>query len=108
MSDGATWTLNGSQNVSFTTTVAGTYTFTIDYSGMSSNNAPSCTVDFPVSYTVNFGVSPAAAADAPTNNLSISDGAYVASGTSITFTKAAENTGYTWDHWMLSPGTTVT
>lgn len=99
MSDGDTWTLDGGNDVSFTTTIAGTYTFTINYSGMSSNSAPSCTLDFPTSYTVNFDVTPAGAADAPTNNLSISDGAYVASGTSITFTKQSANTGYTWSHW---------
>ena len=61
---------------------------------------PVLTVTFPTTYTVNFGVSPAGAADAPTNDLSISNGASVLSGTEITFTKdATPNTGYTWSHW---------
>ena len=102
VADGATTTLNGSNNVTFTTTVAGTYTFTIDYSSAT----PTAKVDFPVSYTVNFGVSPTGAASAPTNDKSVSDGGLVLSGTSVTFTHASANTGYTWSHWEKNSATT--
>ena len=85
---------DGKQNCGITADLAGTYTFTLNLSTM----AVSAT--YPEAYTVNFGVSPAAAADAPTNSLSISSGSLVLSGTSITFTKdPTPNPGYTWSHW---------
>ena len=80
-----------------TANVTGPYTFEVSATNASN---PKIKVTFPVSYTVNFGVSPAAAADAPTNSLSISSGSLVLSGTSITFTKdPTPNGGYTWSHW---------
>ena len=80
-----------------TANVTGPYTFEVSATNASN---PKIKVTFPVSYTVNFGVSPAAAADAPTNSLSISSGSLVLSGTSITFTKdPTPNPGYTWSRW---------
>ena len=80
-----------------TANVTGPYTFEVSATNASN---PKIKVTFPVSYTVNFGVSPAAAADAPTNSASISSGSLVLSGTNITFTKdPTPNTGYTWSHW---------
>ncbi|MBP5477155.1 MAG: InlB B-repeat-containing protein [Paludibacteraceae bacterium] len=106
MSDGDTWTLNGSSDVSFTTTIAGTYTFTIDYSGMNSNSAPSCTVDFPVSYTLTYDIG-----TVPGNDGSIScataSGSYVPSGNTVTLTGPAAKTGYTWKGWFTNAAGTT-
>ena len=108
MSDGDTWTLNGSSDVSFTTTVAGTYTFTIDYSGMSSNSAPSCTVDFPVSYTLTYSIGSVAGNNGSiSTSPSTSSGSKVLSGNTVTLTGPAAKTGYTWKGWYTNPGGTT-
>ena len=87
---------NDANVMKITPNVTGSYTFEV-----SSTNAanPQIKVTFPTSYAVNFGVSPAGAASAPTNDKSISDGGLVLNGTNVTFTHAAANPGYTWSHW---------
>ncbi|MBQ9338799.1 MAG: InlB B-repeat-containing protein [Paludibacteraceae bacterium] len=85
------------KNIQIRANVAGDYEIKVDYTTPAS---PKVSVTFPTSYTVNYGVSPAGAADAPTNDKSLSNGALVLSGTSVTFTKdATPNPGYTWGHW---------
>lgn len=83
-------------NIQLCANVAGTYEVKVDYTTPAS---PKITVTFPTSYTVNFGVSPTGAADAPTNDKSVSNGGLVLSGTSVTFTHGDAKTGYTWSHW---------
>ena len=85
------WTLNGSNDVKFTTTAAGPYTFIYNTSNKSIK------VQYPTAYTVTFSRTPTAAADAPTS--SISSGAYVLANTSLTFTAKTAKTGYTWKGW---------
>ena len=85
------WTLNGSNDVKFTTTAAGPYTFIYNTSNKSIE------VQYPTAYTVTFSRTPTAAADAPTS--SISSGAYVLANTSLTFTAKNAKTGYTWKGW---------
>ncbi len=84
------------KNIQIRANVAGPYEVKVDYTTPAS---PKVTVTFPTSYTVTYSVSPAAAADAITTSPSVSSGGLVASGTSVTFTHAAANTGYTWSHW---------
>ena len=85
------WILNGSNDVKFTTTAAGPYTFIYNTSDKSIK------VQYPTAYTVTFSHTPTAAADAPTS--SISSGAYVLANTSLTFTAKDAKTGYTWKGW---------
>ena len=85
------WTLNGSNDVKFTTTAAGPYTFIYNTSNKSIK------VQYPTAYTVTFSRTPTAAADAPTS--SISSGAYVLANTPLTFTAKTAKTGYTWKGW---------
>ena len=87
------WTLNGSNDVKFTTTAAGSYTFIYNTSNKSIK------VQYPTAYTVTYSLVPTAAANAPTTSPSISSGAYVLANTSVTFTAKAANTGYTWKGW---------
>ena len=69
-----------------------------------SNNSKDYVADFTIAPKVTFSASPAGAASAPTNNAGISSGDAVTSGTSITFTHATANTGYTWSHWEDGAG----
>lgn len=85
------WTLNGSNDVKFTTTAAGSYTFIYNTTNKSIK------VQYPTAYTVTFSRTPTAAADAPTS--SINSGDYVLANTSVTFNAIAANTGYTWKGW---------
>ena len=87
------WTLNGSKDVLFTTTAAGSYTFIYNTSNKSIK------VLYPTAYTVTYSRVPTAAANAPTTSPSISSGAYVLDKTSVTFNAKAANTGYTWKGW---------
>ncbi len=100
MSDGDTWTLDGGSNVSFTTTVAGTYTFTIDYSDMSSNGAPSCTLDFPTTYTLTYGFGTIVGTNGTiASSPSTASGTLLISGTTVTLTAPNAKTGYSWKGW---------
>ena len=87
------WTLNGSNDVKFTTTAAGPYTFIYNTSNKSIK------VQYPTAYTVTYSRVPTSAANAPTTEPSFSSGDYVLANTSVTFTAQAANTGYTWKGW---------
>ena len=93
ITNNTSWTLNGSNDVLFTTTAAGSYTFIYNTSNKSIK------VQYPTAYTVTYSRVPTAAANAPTTSPSISSGAYVLANTSVTFTAKAANTGYTWKGW---------
>ena len=69
------------------------YTFTWD------DTNKKLSVTYPTSYTVTYSQTPAAAANAPTTNPSVTSSKKVASGTSVTFTAQTEKTGYTWKGW---------
>ncbi len=86
---------NNGNNLKFTPTVVGTYTFKVDYSG----TYPEVTITYPTSYTVNYGVSPSGAANAVTTSPSVTSGGRVLTGTSVTFTHQVAKTGYIWSGW---------
>ena len=100
------WTLNGSNDVKFTTTSAGTYTFTYNCSNASFK------VVYPTSYEVtlktksfyNEGASSAVDSNGGTvsavdnNSAAVTDGTKVQSGSTVTFT-ASPKTGYTFEGW---------
>ena len=87
------WTLNGSNDVKFTTTAAGSYTFIYNTSNKSIK------VQYPTAYTVTYSRVPTAAANAPTTSSSINSGDYVLANTSVTFNAQDANKGYTWKGW---------
>ena len=87
------WTLDGSNDVKFTTTAAGPYTFIYNTSNKS------IIVQYPTEYTVTYSHTPAAAANAPTTSPSVQSGNSVVSGTSLTFTAQAAKKGYTFAGW---------
>ena len=87
------WTLNGSNDVKFTTTAAGPYTFIYNTSNKSIK------VQYPTAYTVTYSRVPTSAANAPTTEPSFSSGDYVLANTSVTFNAQAAKTGYTWKGW---------
>ncbi len=87
------WTLNGSNDVKFTTTAAGSYTFIYNTSNKSIK------IQYPTAYTVTYSRVPTAAANAPTTTPSFSSGDYVLANTSVTFNAKTANTGYTWKGW---------
>ena len=82
-------------NCHMKSSVAGTYTFKIDFSGSN----PKVSVYFPTSYTVTYSRVPETAADAPTTSPSVNSGNLVLSGTSMTFTAKDAKDGYTWKGW---------
>ncbi|MCR4664352.1 MAG: InlB B-repeat-containing protein [Paludibacteraceae bacterium] len=91
MSDGDTWTLNGSNDVKLTTTVAGTYTFVYNTS------TGSMTVTYPAEtgYTVTANASAGGAAGAASYT------AYQYTTTAIT---ATPSTGYYFTGWEATSG----
>ena len=90
-------------NCHMKTTVAGTYTFKIDFSASN----PKISVTYPVSYTLSYDIGTVKG-----NNGSIStspstaSGSKVISGTEITLTAPAAKTGYTWKGWYTNAGGT--
>ena len=82
-------------NCHMKSSVAGTYTFKIDFSGSN----PKISVYFPTAYTVTYSRVPETAADAPTTSPSVNSGNLVLSGTSMTFTAKDAKNGYTWKAW---------
>lgn len=95
--------LTGEQNIQICADVAGTYEIKVDYS----TSTPKVTVTFPTKYTVTYSVSPSGAANAITTSPSVSSGGSVAAGTSVTFTHAAANTGYSWYRWENGSGSSL-
>ena len=97
MSDGDTWTLNGTNDVKFTTTIAGTYTFTYNCS------TGSMTIGYPTTYTLNYalGTVPGTTGSI-SSSPSTASGTKIASGETITLTAPDEKTGYDWAGWYLN------
>ena len=83
----------GKNNAGLTADIAGDYVFTLDLTNMQ------LSVTYPEAYTVTYSRVPEAAADAPTTDPSITSGALVLSGTSVTFTAQDAKTGYTFKGW---------
>ncbi len=88
---------NSYNNLKITADYSGDYTFRFN---SSSHNL---TVTYPTIYQVNYsvvtknaGTGGGAASTSPT----ISSGGYVVDGTSVTFTAASANAGYTWRGWF--------
>ncbi|MBR6550262.1 MAG: InlB B-repeat-containing protein [Paludibacteraceae bacterium] len=75
--------------------VAGTYTFKIDFSGTN----PKVSVQFPTAYKITYGVGTNKGTDKVTTTPSITSGSLVLASTSITFSKGDTKTGYTWKNW---------
>ncbi len=90
-------------NLKYTPTVVGSYEFKVDYSG----TYPAVTITYPTKYTVTYSVSPTGAADAITTSPTIASGGEIAAGTSVTFTRAEANDGYTWYRWEDGSGTSL-
>ena len=80
-------------NINLTADYAGNYTFTFN------SSTKNLTVTYPTIYKVTYSQTPAAAADAPTTNPSVTSGNSVVAGTSVTFTAKTAKTGYTWKGW---------
>lgn len=95
--------LTGEQNIQICADVAGTYEIKVDYT----TATPTITVTFPTKYTVTYSVSPSGAANAITTSPSVTSGGSVAAGTSMTFTHAAANTGYSWYRWENGSGSSL-
>ena len=92
------WTFeagNNFGNCHMKSSVAGTYTFKIDFSGSN----PKVSVYFPIAYKVTYGVGNNKGTDAVTTSPSITSGASVLASTEITFSKGATKAGYTWKNW---------
>ena len=92
-------------NQTIRTASAGTYRFTWDITNKK------VTVTYPTSYTVTYsattvsGTNGQSAAPTATYNsgaVSVTSGDYVPSGTSVTFTAAAANSGYTFNGWYTA------
>ena len=97
MSDGETWTLNGSNDVKFTTTIAGTYTFTYNCS------TGSMTIGFPTTYTLTYSIGSVAGNDGSiSSSPSTASGSHIAGGSTVTLTAPSEKTGYSWKGWYLN------
>lgn len=85
-------------NFYFTTTIAGTYTFTVDKS-----SGLKVKVDYPVSYQLNYdigtvkGTSGSISTDPTT-----ASGSYVPSGNSVELTAPEAKSGYTWKGWYTN------
>ena len=88
----------------FTTTIAGTYTFTLDVN--SGGTTPTISIAYPASVTATYSISAtdvAAAANAPTavsETVTIESGTRVTKDNSITFTAQPAKTGYTFSGWF--------
>ena len=95
MTDGEDWTLNGTNDVKFTTTVAGIYTFTYNTS------SGSMVITYPTTYTLTYSIGTVAGTDG-TIICATASGGYMASGNTVTLTGPAAKTGYTWSGWYTN------
>ena len=82
-------------NCHMQSSVAGTYTFKIDFSGTD----PEVSVEFPTAYKITYGVGTNKGTNAVTTNPDIKSGASVLASTKITFSKGDTEAGYTWKNW---------
>lgn len=76
--------------------VAGTYTFKIDFSG---TNPLRVSVYFPTAYKITYGVGTNEGTDKVTTEPSVTSGSLVIPSSSITFSKGETKEGYTWKNW---------
>ena len=82
-------------NCHMKSSVAGTYTFKIDFSG----TYPKVSVQFPTAYKITYGVGTIGGTDKVTTTPSITSGSLVLASTEITFSKGDTEAGYTWKNW---------
>ncbi len=102
MGDGDTWTLDGTNDVKFTTTIAGTYTFTYNCS------TGSMTITYPTTYTLTYSIGSVAGTDGSiSTSPTTASGSHIASGSDITLTGPAAKTGYHWKGWYTNAGGTT-
>ena len=103
LTDGELLSIGSGNDFYFHTTIAGTYTFTLDKS-----DGMKIKVDYPSAYSVTYsahtiaGTSGQSSEPTATYNSganSVTSGGYVPSGTSVTFTAAAAKSGYTYNGW---------
>ena len=104
VADGTKYDIGSGDNFYFTSTIAGTYTFTID-----KTSGTKVKVDFPVSYQLNYAIgSVAGTSGSISSSPTTATGSYVASGNTVTLTAPDEKTGYSWEGWYPnSDGTGV-
>lgn len=92
------WTFTTAElsNAGITTTVAGTYTFKIDFS--SSN--PVVSVIYPTTYTLTYAIGTIAGTNGTiASSPSTASGTLLISGTTVTLTAPSAKTGYSWKGW---------
>ena len=82
-------------NCHMQSSVAGTYTFKIDFSG----TYPKVSVQFPAAYKITYDVGTNKGTDKVTTTPSITSESLVLASTPITFSKGATKAGYTWKNW---------
>ena len=82
-------------NCHMKSSVAGTYTFKIDFSG----TYPKVSVQFPTAYKITYGVGTIGGTDKVTTTPSITSESLVLASTEITFSKGDTEAGYTWKNW---------
>jgi hypothetical protein len=82
-------------NCHMKSSVAGTYTFKIDFSGTN----PKVSVQFPPAYKITYGVGTIEGTGEVTTDPTVSSGSLVLASTPITFSKGATKAGYTWKNW---------
>ena len=100
MSDGDTWTFDGSNDVFFTTTFAGTYTFDID---VSTATAPSVTLTYPLAHTLTYSIgSVSGTSGSISTSPSTASGSLVEHNHTVTLTGPAPKTGYRWKGWYTN------
>ena len=85
-------------NFYFTSTIAGTYTFTVD-----KTSGLKVKVDFPVSYQLNYDIGTVKGTNGSiSTDPTTASGSYVPSGNSVELTAPAAKTGYTWSGWFTN------
>ena len=101
MSDGTLYTMysgDSYKNFVFTTTIAGTYTFTLDKS-----SGKKIKVDYPVSYQLNYAIGDVVGTNGSiSTDPSTTSGTHFPNGTEITLTAPAAKTGYEWSGWFTN------
>ena len=98
LNDGVYGTMGSGNNFYFHTTIAGSYTFTLDKS-----SGTKIKIDFPASYQLNYSIgSVAGTSGTISSSPSTATGSYVVSGNTVTLTAPAAKTGFTWKGWYLN------
>ena len=98
LTDGTLSTMGSYDDFYFGTTVADSYTFTLDKS-----SGMKIKVDYPVSYQLNYSIGSVAGTEGSiSSSPSTASGSYIPSGNTVTLTGPAAKTGYTWKGWYTN------